>query len=145
MKSNAWAYTQRLNLLVSPLLLYSDPSVRSLLPNVFSCSCVSSYWRFVCYYDINKMKLEYFAHARGNNLTYQCNGIILYIICILNHYYLNNLGNQRGNWINNTRCITVVRRDTQKCCTKHNQGKLKRVHALTYITGRKSNTRYLYK
>ena len=86
---------------------------------------------------MNKMK--YFAHAHGNNFTYQCNGEILYI-GILNHYYLNNLGNQRGNWINDTRCITVVRRDTQKCCTKHNQGKL-REHALTYITGRESNTK----
>ena len=47
--------------------------------------------------------------------------------------------NQRRNWINKTRCITVVRRDTQKCCTKHNQTELKRVHTLTYIiisTGR---------
>ena len=38
-------------------------------------------------------------------------------------YYLNNYVNQRRNWINKTGCIRVVRRDTQKCCTTHNQTK----------------------
>ena len=47
---------------------------------------------------MNKMKLEYFAHARGNNFTYQCNGEIVYI-GILDYYYLSNLGNQGRNWI----------------------------------------------
>ena len=72
---------------------------------------------------MNKI-MEYFAHARGNNFTYQCKGEILYI-GILNRYYLNNLANQRGNGLN-TRYIVVVRHDTQKCCSKHNRGKFKK-------------------
>ena len=55
------------------------------------------------------------------------------------------LGYSKGKWISNTRCIMVVRRDTQKCCTKTDQGKLTRAHALTHLTSMPSNTRYLHK
>ena len=121
MKSYAWAWTQHLIL----QMLYSDQTALSLLPNDFAGSCVSAYCMSLCYYSKNKMKLEYFEHARGNNFTYQCNREHILNLEILNNYHLNNLVNQRGNWINKTRCITVVRRDTQKCCTKHNKTKLK--------------------
>ena len=57
-----------------PPLLYSDPSLLSLLPNDFAGSCVSAYCMSLCYNSINKMKLEYFAHARGNNFTDPYNG-----------------------------------------------------------------------
>ena len=72
-------------------------------------------------------------HARGNNFTDPCNGKAGLNLDIFNNYCLNNLVNQMKNRINKTGCITVVRRDTQKCCTKHYQTELKRVHAPTYI------------
>ena len=68
-----------------------------------------------------------------------------YIYMYFKPLVFKQLGSQRGNRINNTRCIKVVRRGTQKFYTKTDQGKLTRAHALTHPTSMPSNIRYLLK
>ena len=128
LRSILWYYT-------SPL-----PSIALLRP-VSPFSFTEWFRRFLCFcvpyvlvlLQYEQIETGVLCECMWKQFTYKCNGELLYL-GILNHYYLSSLVNQRRNWINKTRCITVVRRDIQKCCTEQNQTKLKRIYVLTYIT-----------